>query len=269
MRLLCLNAWGGKAGADRLLRFLEIQAEETDIFCIQEMFHEAHEAAGLSAAGRPLSGVDPQLLEHTEEVLRRHKGFFRPHFKEIFGLALFVRRDLEVMEEGEHFIHRERGYYNPEEIADQARILQFAKLRERGGSAFAVLNVHGLWTGSGKEDTPERLEQSRRILEFTRSLQTPFILAGDFNLLPDTESLKLFEEAGMRNLVTEFGITSTRTRFYDKPVRFADYVLTSSGIEVEDFRVLPDEVSDHAPLALDFSLRPPEASEPGVGLTGA
>ena len=57
----------------------------------------------------------------------------------------------------------------------------------------------------------------------------------------------------MRNLIAEFGITSTRSSLYTKPLRFADYMFVSNGIEVKDFKVLPDEVSDHLALYLEFS----------------
>ena len=50
----------------------------------------------------------------------------------------------------------------------------------------------------------------------------------------------------------ESGVTSTRTRLYARPEKLADYVLVSDGVAVRDFRVLPDEVSDHAPLMLGF-----------------
>ena len=62
----------------------------------------------------------------------------------------------------------------------------------------------------------------------------------------------MLESAGLRNLVAEFGVTSTRTSLYTRPEPFADYVFVSDGIHVRDFRVLTDEVSDHAPLLLEF-----------------
>lgn len=112
-----------------------------------------------------------------------------------------------------------------------------------------------MWTGEGpgkgKNDSPERLEQSAKILEFTKKIQNPFILCGDFNLLPDTQSIQLFEDAGLRNLIKEFGVTSTRTSFYSKPEKHADYAFISDGMGLKDFKVLPDEVSDHAPLLID------------------
>ncbi len=56
----------------------------------------------------------------------------------------------------------------------------------------------------------------------------------------------------MRNLVKEFGITSTRSSYYAKPERFADYTLASNDIKVNEFKILPDEVSDHLAMYLNF-----------------
>lgn len=60
---------------------------------------------------------------------------------------------------------------------------------------------------------------------------------------------KLFEDAGMRNLIKEYGVTSTRTSHYTKDEKFADYAFITQGIKVKDFKVLPDEFSDHTPLS--------------------
>ena len=55
----------------------------------------------------------------------------------------------------------------------------------------------------------------------------------------------------MRNLIKEFGVTSTRTSFYTKPVKFADYVFVSKDINLKNLKILPHEVSDHTPLLIE------------------
>lgn len=115
-----------------------------------------------------------------------------------------------------------------------------------------IANVHGLWNGKGKSDTEGRLEQGRRIHDFIERHPEQIIIVGDFNLDPDTKSLAI-TEAGMRNLIKEYGITSTRTSLYTKEGKFADYALVSPGVNVLDFKVLPDEVSDHAALYLEIA----------------
>jgi endonuclease/exonuclease/phosphatase family metal-dependent hydrolase len=94
--------------------------------------------------------------------------------------------------------------------------------------------------------------QTKNIKAFLDSCSGEKILCGDFNLKPSTKSLAILEK-GMRNLIKDYRIDSTRTLIYDKPERFADYVLVSPGIKVKSFDVLDDTVSDHSPLVLDFS----------------
>lgn len=247
MKLISLNTWGGKAGNDRLFSFFE-RYSDADFFCLQEMWNGGEEMVGIRPS---LVGVSTTLLIDIDTLLKDHFVYFRPNFKDFYGLAMFVRNNLEIMEEGDIFVYREKGYFLEENTANHARNIQYATCETPEGIR-TVINFHGLWNGKGKEDSEERLLQTDNIIRFLQSLKNPFIICGDFNLLPETESLKRFEDLGLRNLIKEFGITSTRTSFYTKPSKFADYVFVSEGVTVNEFKVLPDEVSDHAPLYLDF-----------------
>jgi endonuclease/exonuclease/phosphatase family metal-dependent hydrolase len=190
-------------------------------------------------------------LQEISALLSNYTTFFRPHYLENYGLLILVRKDLSVTEEGEVFVYKHKEYVPDSGVmGNVARNIQYVTVQTSAGLR-TVINFHGLWNGKGKGDSADRLEQSEKILEFTKNLQNQFILCGDFNLLSDTESLRKFEEAGFRNLIREFGITSTRTSFYTKPQKFADYAFISSDIGLKDFKVLPDEVSDHAPLFVE------------------
>lgn len=252
MKVVSLNTWGGKAGTDNLLAFLK-KHDDVDIFCLQEIFDGGEEFRGMPAARFALDKFDPKLLRRMQEALPDHVAHFRPHFEDVFGLALFVRKGLVIAEEGEVSIYREKGYYSAENIGDQHRILQYVSLEE---PSCTIMNVHGLWNGKGKGDSDHRLAQSDNILRHATALERPYILLGDLNLRPETESVRKLEVAGMRNLITEYGIGSTRTSLYDSLAEepHADYAFVSDGIDVKDFRVLPDEVSDHAALYLEFDL---------------
>lgn len=57
----------------------------------------------------------------------------------------------------------------------------------------------------------------------------------------------------MNNLVKEYKVTSTRTSYYPKQEKFADYIFTSPDVAVKSFAVLQDEVSDHSPLLVEFA----------------
>ena len=186
-------------------------------------------------------------------LLDRHRVFFHPHHLDDYGLMMLVAKRLDVVDSGDVFVHRERGYVPEGDIGHHARNVQFVTVATPAGR-LSVMNFHGLWNGQGKGDSADRIAQSQRLVEFLGGRREPFVLGGDFNLAPDTVSLKMLEGAGLANLVAEFGVTSTRTRLYTGAERFADYVFVSANVDVRAFRVLPDEVSDHAPLMLEFAL---------------
>jgi endonuclease/exonuclease/phosphatase family metal-dependent hydrolase len=253
MKLICLNTWGGKAGAAKLLAFLDWR-RDADFFCLQEVWSAPYEHLNGAAAGSDVIDHAEIMVYGRQEIaalLGEHEAYFHPHHLDDYGLLTMVSKGLRVLESGDVFVHRERGFVPEGNLGLHARNLQYVTVEGPGGP-FSVVNLHGLWNGRGKGDSDERIEQSRKILKFLAGRREPLILCGDFNLLPGAESLRMLESAGLRNLVAEFGVTSTRTSLYRRPERFADYVFVSDGIDVGDFRVLPDEVSDHAPMLLEF-----------------
>lgn len=250
MRLISLNSWGGRVGKP----FLDFVREHSDVglFCFQEVWNGGHHMTKKSAAGVPMSDVIPELYGVIGAILSDHVGFFSPMLHDFYGLALYVKKSIAVVGSGELFVYKEKGYISEQDIANHARTIQYVTLETESGLR-TVINFHGLWNGGGKGDHEDRLLQSDNIISFLKTLSHPYILVGDFNLLPETESLKKLEQFGLRNLIKEHGVTSTRTSLYKKEHRFADYTLVSEGITVNKFQVLPDEVSDHSPMYLDFT----------------
>ena len=256
MKLICLNTWGGRAGSKRLLAFLDSQ-RDAEFFCLQEIWSGPYEnLKGVAAGAAALSQAEVMIYgkQAIGALLDSHQAFFHPHCLNNYGLMTLVSKKLEVVDSGDVFVHRERGFLPQGNLGLHARNIQFVTVAAPAGR-FSVMNFHGLWNGQGKGDSDERISQSRRILAFLASRPKPLVLCGDFNLQPDTQSLRMLEEEGLRNLIAEHGVTSTRTTLYPRAESFADYVLVSAGVDVLEFRVLPDEVSDHAPLLLEFAVR--------------
>ena len=191
------------------------------------------------------------ILTDIKKTLPSHNNYFRPAEKNNeWGLATFTKNECLIEQEGEIFVHLHKESMLEKEPVSVGKNLQWIKLLDKN---ITVCNFHGLWNGKGKTDTEDRINQSKKIVSFLKDLDTEIILCGDFNLLPDTESLLILEnELNLRNLIKDFNISSTRTSYYTKDVKFADYILVSEGIKVKDFKVLPDEVSDHAPLYLEI-----------------
>jgi len=254
MQVISLNIWGGRAGKEKLLGFFETRANTTDIFCLQEIWSAPYEhLEGKLAGGVPLVNekIMVRALHDISAVLPNHTAFFRPHVGDNYGLLIFIKKKHTVIEEGDVFVYRERGYISSDDIGNHARNIQYATIM-LNSRPVTVINFHGLWNGKGKTDTEDRIKQSKNIIAFTKKLAGEYILCGDFNLLLDTESIKLFEEEGMRNLIREHKVLSTRTSLYTKPEKHADYAFVSKGIQVKEFAVLPHEVSDHAPLLIEI-----------------
>lgn len=247
MKLIVLNTWCGRMMKE-LEKFL-IQHDDIDAFCFQEVYHEAD---GKDTIWK--DGSNFNFLNDIKKTLSPDYDFYyRPHLDDWWGLAIFIKKKFKIIEEGDFFIHEQNGY-NPavEVYGYTAKNVQFLKT-ESDGKIVTILNFHGLWNGEGKGDTEDRLKQSKKLIEFIKSIKNDYVLCGDFNLSPETKSLQMIEEElGCVDLIKEYKITSTRTSLYPKPNKFADYVFVSKGIETVDFKVLPDEISDHAPLFLDF-----------------
>ena len=197
---------------------------------------------------------DFSLNETLSGYLNLHKSHFCQVFRGIYGISTFFKSDMHIIGSGEILIAKgdwHGGDYDGQ--GDHHRKLQWFEIRH-GEKSFLLMNVHLTHRPEGKKDSPKRLLQSDLIVRFMNMFDCPKILIGDFNLLPDTESIALIEKAGMRNLIKEFGVTSTRTEIYKKPYRFADYAFVSPDVKVTEFRVLPDVVSDHSPLYLEFEI---------------
>ncbi len=243
MRLITLNVWGGKL-FEELCAFVVKYRDSTDIFCFQEVFDNAKEA-------RPvMQGSRLTIFSDLAAFLPDFEGCSAIPQDNHFGTAIFVRRTYSFSEHKAPFVHQFKNSLAGNDASTLPIQLQHVTLTQ---IPVTIFNFHGLWNPKGKIDIPERLRQSQKVCEVMNAISNHKIICGDFNLLPDTKSLFLLEQ-GMRNLVKEYGFTSTRTSHYKKPDKFADYVLVSAEIRVLDFKVLAEEVSDHAALLLDFEI---------------
>ena len=267
LRIESLNIWGGRLYLP-LIEHIRNQADNVDIFCFQEVYSTHSDRlytreVNESALARPF-GNDLQeranIYQELLNTLPEFDGYFSScqdghahagpvDFDLSFGLALFIRKTFPLNAVGEYFVYRQRNSIVGTNNATIGKNLQYVQLCLDDRSLVTVINMHGLWNGKGKTDSPERFEQSRKAKAFLETISGAKILCGDLNLLPTTQSLALLEQ-GMRNLVKTYGITSTRSQFYKRPDRFADYILVSPQVQVKEFSVLAAEVSDHLPLFL-------------------
>ncbi len=253
LTIVSLNAWGGRA-LPELLQFLRRHAPTTDVFCLQEIFDTAQAVVDGRHPGESVCG---DLFQRISDELYGFYGSFARHGDnpDRASLAMFIRSTVPRRRGITDFTVHVPG--RPVDIgsaAPSSRRLQHATLNF-GGRGVLVANYHGLWCDGPKTDTPERLTQSRRVRAFLDTQISPHVLCGDFNLLPETESVRIIAEH-MRNLVVEAGVPGTRTPLYrhyhdETEPNFADYVFTTPDLRVDRFEVLPDIASDHAALLVE------------------
>jgi len=265
MRIMCLNAWGGTLH-DRLLPYLADAAP--DVLCLQEVIHSPATGAEWLTY-RDGSHILQQRANLFREVCRAlpgHAATFCPAAQGVlwdgdrsvpsrWGLATFVGEVHAVTGQAQGFVHKSYGadgYGTHPRSRSGHGVRLHDHVRNR---AVSVTHMHGLRDLRGKMDTPERDRQAERLLALAERVTEPgglSIICGDFNVAPDSATLRLLRDAGFAELVTRHAPDGTRSSHYSKPGRFADYMLISDERAVEGFAVIRHpEVSDHCPLLLE------------------
>lgn len=254
MRILTLNCWCGRL-IDDLLPFVARQAEHVDAFLFQEVL-DAHQSK-VDARHPKMTGLRGDLFIGLMRALPDHLGIFaRWPESDRMSTAIFVRRSIPLLDAREHLVYEPEQPKEEGQIVFSPRKLQTVTVPFKG-ERLLIANLHGLWDNGPKTDTPDRIEQAKRVRMVMDMHRGPKVLAGDFNLLPGTESMHIMREAKV-DLVQEHRVTSTRTplyRHYNDPSEpnFADYILCSPDLTATAFEVLPDLVSDHCPLYAELA----------------
>ncbi|MEO0654146.1 MAG: endonuclease/exonuclease/phosphatase family protein [Pseudomonadota bacterium] len=271
MRLVSLNAWGGREWPALRQWVGEIGA---DILCLQEVIRApevspdwliytdaerrlAQRADLFADISACLAGYQSFFAASARGSLRDEAGV--EHASE-HGQGIWVAPHLSVLDYRQGFLH---GSFRTGDwgALPRPRAINGARVSDpRAGAGVGFVNVHGLHSGQGKDDTEDRAKQCETLLQFASALRCSgeaSVIAGDFNLLPSSRTFAALGEAGFTDLVVSRGHKDTRTSLYPKPQRYADYLLVNAHLTVTAFDV-PEtpEVSDHRPLILDFTPYP-------------
>ncbi|MCT4370367.1 endonuclease/exonuclease/phosphatase family protein [Yangia mangrovi] len=266
MRIMSLNAWGGTLHVP-LLQYLASEAPE--VLCLQEVIHspETDKADLTYRDGEHVLPQRANLFSEVAGALPEHVAIFclaaqgmlwdgETPVPSRWGLATFVHPSLPIIGQAQGFVHKG---YEPDGFGDHPRSRSAHAVRvfdHVRGRAVSIVQMHGLRDLRGKMDTPERAVQARRFLALLQQVAEPGdlrIACGDFNVEPESATLRLMTEDGLTELVTTRGFEGTRSVHYAKPGKFADYMLVSDAAAVRGFSVVRDpEVSDHCPLLLEL-----------------
>jgi endonuclease/exonuclease/phosphatase family metal-dependent hydrolase len=226
--------------------FFKKHAENTDIFCLQEVFNNPPHIKS-----KVQHDKKQDIYKDLEKILVDFDGYMAPSQEGEESLCMWIRKGFGVQEIADHYVYRWKNAMEGNDASTYGINIQYLKFSKKGKN-YLVCNLHGHWTPKFKGDNPARLEQSKNIKKFLDDFDGPKVLCGDFNVAPDTESMAILETS-MRNLIKENWVDSTRSHLHKGETKFADYVMVSPGVKIERFEVMQDTVSDHLPLFLEFN----------------
>lgn len=231
-----------------MMEFVKKHSSDIDIFCFQEVFHNAIAIRSL------LGNARPKLFSELQNLLPDFNGYYAaPLERDVGGLVIFLKKSFIVNKVDNIVIFKELNSTEDENdnsyfsMGRNLQVLEFSYL----GKICTIFNFHGMWVAKGKLDTDKRILQSEKVRKIFDESKGARILCTDLNVVPNTKSLAILTE-GSRDLIQEYGVTSTRSSFKNRP-EVVDYVIVSLEVEVKDFKVLKDEVSDHLPILLEFN----------------
>lgn len=227
MKVIFLNVWEAKLSKE-ITKFIEDQLSSTDIFCFQEANDEMKQIARR------------MLTDYTE--IEKHKY---ETDNEDLPQATYIRKTITSINFGT-VMENNKGIG----LGLYAHI-------SFGDKEFYICNFHGKPRPGDKLDDPGRLLQSEMLIDFFKDLNSPKIIGGDFNVLPNTRSIQMFRENGYRDLIKEYSVPTTRnqlvwSRYPDDKQYYSDYVFVSPEIKIKSFSVPNIEISDHLPLILEI-----------------
>ncbi|MDQ6662196.1 MAG: hypothetical protein M3Z24_14680 [Chloroflexota bacterium] len=178
-----LNIWGGRVYKP-LMEHVQEQAHTVDIFCFQEVYstqskriytrestvpHISHHSTNAQPARaniyQDLSQSLPRFHGYYYSAQDRYDSHGPVDYDLSFGLALFVKKTIQVDAEGNIFVHKARNSVVGSNNATIGKNLQYIRFSQNG-KQFTVANLHGLWNGQGKTDSLERIEQARKTKAF-------------------------------------------------------------------------------------------------------
>jgi endonuclease/exonuclease/phosphatase family metal-dependent hydrolase len=243
LKLLQLNAWGG-----RLEYHIEdfLQREKPDIICLQESISFSGDRAGLFIT-----------LENIQKDNRLPFAAFGPVFS--FNYMNDKARFGNVILSNQPIIKKEIVFTHLEHQDDFVWGKHTSNMRnfvhaviDVEGKPCNVITHHGYWVKAHKRGGKETLRQMKILADYVKDLKGPVILTGDFNLIPESESLTELNSI-LINLTVKHKLKTTRTELTTK-TEVCDYIFINDDVKVEEFAAREDNISDHQALVLNFDI---------------
>lgn len=242
---MTLNVWQGRL--ERVL-LKHLEQQNIDFACMQEAVDYKGKTGGIISSYSKIGAS-----------LRLDQQFFSP-----LNTTKFGNNDLSfgnVIYSKLPFTKSEniftRGSYKADfdfDVDDyNIRALQHVTV-EIGDKKLHILNHHGHHIDAHKLGDEETMRQTAMIIDYIKQLNGAVILCGDFNLSPESESIKQFDSI-LQNLSVTNSLETTRSLLTHKK-EVCDYIFVNHNVNVKGFSMDKTIISDHNALILDFDLQP-------------
>ncbi len=264
MKLLSLNVALFEKNNEKLKEFLGLN--NFDIICLQEITKRVDKKADSDFVTKNI--VDSSLIKLTNSfysptwVLSKfEKADF--HGEKFFSFDMggnvefgqYIKSVFPISKGQNIFVQNSFSYVTdwskwPDE---DYRAVQVTDLQLKN-TKLRVLNYHGIWS-KDKQGTNKTIEACKKINKLAGEVSYPSIICGDFNLFPNTSSMRVFNDH--INLLNKYNIQTTRPESNELNSvhrNVVDYILVSDSIKVQDFQVINTDISDHLPLMLEFEI---------------
>jgi endonuclease/exonuclease/phosphatase family metal-dependent hydrolase len=258
-KLICLNIGIKIDNANAVVNFLAEQ--DADIVCLQEVANPIENSVKNIFRSKEIikKALGKTYPYRYFSPLWQSRGFTSLDFGGFIEQGNYILSKLPINKAETAFFHKEykkvsdwkeMNFYTE----DHGRALQTVEL-DCNGKKLCIMNIHGIWTADKIGDS-RTIAEINFILNKCSDNDTPTIVAGDFNLLPETDSIKLIDNK-MTNLISQNEIQTTRPEFknsMEEGNNIVDYVFINNKIQSSKFEVPNIAISDHLPLILEFEL---------------
>ena len=268
MKLLQLNIYQGKF-LDKIVNFVRLN--DIDILNFQEVTGGAMSRGGESKyegheefVQQPINknAVNADCLKEITKQLNLDNHFlnimsYKDEPNSYHGIATFYKKTIKNISSKNVYMKDpfeiEHNFLAWEKIGRGAIITKF----ESENKTFYTINTHLAW-GHNPYDEKYKIEQAKILYDEISKLTSPFILSGDFNVIADTKTARMFEDLGV-NLTKLNNITNTLNpeihgakNLFPKGLA-VDFIFVSKDIKVNEFKLINHpNLSDHYALLLDF-----------------
>ena len=244
VKLIQLNTWSCKLSTEIVRLF---QEEQPDVVCMQEVV-QAQFGGKILETIDEITNVYPFMDYYSTPLVEFSFMHHRASRGNMIASKYNLANKTELWTHGQYtedFDYVDSGGYNVARNIAHATINEFS-------IPVHVLTLHGYHVKEHKNGNEETFRACKELLEYANKLEGGVIITGDFNLAPESESIKLLNTT-FRNLSVEHNLQTTRNHLTNK-TEVCDYIFVNDKINVHSFSMSDVIASDHNALVLDFSI---------------